>query len=105
PRQPAGAGGRVAQSAGGVDRPCDHRRCAGAWHGASGAAVSRGLRRSGGGGTVTDTAAETSPYRRLTSGERKQSDGGLADSVAAMRRLLPLGMGRFEARLARAMEE
>jgi hypothetical protein len=54
---------------------------------------------------VTDTAAGPSAYRRLTDGERKQSDGGLVDSIAAMRRLLPLGVASFEARLARAMAQ
>lgn len=54
---------------------------------------------------MTDTVAGPSAYRRLTSGERKKSNGGLVDSIAEMRRLLPLGMASFEARLGRAMEK
>jgi hypothetical protein len=54
---------------------------------------------------VTDTATDPSAYRRLTIGERKTSDGGLVDSIAAMRRLLPLGVASFEARLGRAMAQ
>jgi hypothetical protein len=54
---------------------------------------------------VSDTAAGSSAYRRLTSGERKESDSALLDSIAAMRRLLPLGVASFEARLGRAMAE
>jgi hypothetical protein len=54
---------------------------------------------------MSDAVAGPNAYRRLTSGERKQSDRPLLDSIAAMRRLLPLGTARFEARLATAMAE
>jgi hypothetical protein len=54
---------------------------------------------------VTDTAAEFSPYRRLTSGERQLAEHPLLEGIAALQRLLPLSETRFERKLGRAMVE
>lgn len=52
---------------------------------------------------MTDTAAEFSPYRRLTSGERQLAEHPLLEGITALQRLLPLSEAGFERRLGRAM--
>lgn len=52
---------------------------------------------------MSGAATDPTAYCRLSKGERQLSENPLPDSIAALRRLLPLGMAGFERRLGNAM--
>jgi hypothetical protein len=54
---------------------------------------------------VSHAAADSSGYRRLTSGERQLAEHPLLEGITALQRLLPLSEAGFERRLGRAMAE
>jgi hypothetical protein len=54
---------------------------------------------------VSDAAADSSGYRRLTSGERQLAEHPLLEGITALQRLLPLSETRFDRKLGVAMAE
>jgi hypothetical protein len=54
---------------------------------------------------LSEAGSKPGAYCRLTSGERQLAEHPLLEGISALRRLLPLGRGLFEKRLARAMAE
>lgn len=52
---------------------------------------------------MTSAGTHNSAYCRLSKGERQLAENPLPDMVAALQRLLPLGMAAFERRLGKAM--
>ena len=54
---------------------------------------------------MSDAAADSSAYCRLTSGERQLAEHPLLEGITALQRLLPLSQTRFDRKLGVAMAE